>query len=297
MLSKDYLVDAQRLIKLAAPHIKATMTHDDAIQGALFLSLGVEKLLKHVLAEINPVFILKVADFKHSAPSLYSDRMFADGKNSEIVAKPDSDVVTFRVSLSRSRAFSKTANTYSNMLHTLSNYRDIIAHRPTSELDLKITTRMLQKDAFPLISAFAEELRIPPSGFFGSEEVRLRKLSQDLTDRDKFEQEMNQLLDEHLALWKSRSSDAELVSRAKDKTAALMKQFSTKYSYEGVACPACNNVCLVRLEPDYDYADGESYLSGVYVEELHCYFCDLELETYEALNFVDVDGLLASTYP
>lgn len=296
MLSENYLADAQRLSKLAAPHIKATMTHDEIVQGALFLSLGVEKLLKHVLAEINPVFIMNVADFKHSAPSLYGDRMVTTGKNSEIAEKPNSDVVTFRVSLSRSRIFSITANTYRNMLYALSNYRDIIAHRPTSELDLIKAARMLQMDAFPLICAFAEELRIPTSDFFGSEDIRLRKLTQDLSDRNKFEQEMNQLLAKHMALWESRRSDMGLVSQAKDKTAALIKQHSTEYAHEGVACPACNNMCVVRIEPDYDYADGESYLSGAYVEELHCYFCDLKLDTYDALNFVDADGLLASAY-
>ena len=227
MLSKDYLADAQRLTNLASPHIKATMSHDDTIQGALLLSLGVEKLLKHVLAEINPVFILKVADFKHSAPSLYSDRIIHSDKNPEIIANPDSDVVTFRVSLGRARTFYKAANAYSNMLHTLANYRDIIAHRPSSELDMNKAARMLQKDAFPLIGAFCEELQIPSSSFFGSEEARLRKLSQDLTDHERFEQEMNQLLDQHLAQWESRRAKPELVSQAKEKTLSMLKRSGT----------------------------------------------------------------------
>lgn len=296
MLSKDYLADAQGLIKLASPHIKTTMTHEDTIQGALLFSLGIEKLLKHVLAETNPVFILRVADFKHSAPSLYSDRIVSSGKNPEIIAKPDSEVITFRVSLSRSRVFSKAANTYSNMLHTLANYRDIIAHRPTSELDINKVARMLQKDAFPLISAFGEELQISTSSFFGPEEVRLRKLSQGLTDHDRFEHEMNQLLDEHLAMWKSKSTNAKFVSQAKDNTASLLKQSGTDFVHEEVTCPACDNMCVVRIEPDYDYADGESFLSGAYVQELHCFFCDLNLDTYDTLNFVDADSLLASAH-
>jgi len=50
---------------------------------------------------------------------------------------------------------------------------------------------------------------------------------------------------------------------------------------------------VVRIEPDYDYADGETYLSGVYAEQLHCYYCGLNMDNYETLDFVNVDSLLA----
>ena len=113
MMISDYLADAQKLIRLSSPHIRASMTSEETIQGALLFALGVEKLLKYLLAEINPIFILKIADFKHSAPLLYSDRIVSSGKNNEIDPKPDSDVITFRVSLGRSKAFSKTANKHS----------------------------------------------------------------------------------------------------------------------------------------------------------------------------------------
>jgi len=184
MLSNDYLADAQKLIRLASPHINASMTPENSIQGALLFALGVEKLLKHVLADINPIFILKVADFKHSAPSLYGHRIASTGKSEEIDAQPNSDVITFRVSLGRSKVFSKASNKYSQMLYTLAHWRDVIAHRPTSELDLAKVALMLQKDAVPLVSDFAEELGISPSSFFGDDEPRLTELSTRLTDRE-----------------------------------------------------------------------------------------------------------------
>ena len=296
MLSKDYLADAQKLIRLSSPHINVTMTAEEAIQGALLFSLGVEKLLKYLLAEINPIFILKIADFKHSAPSLYNDRIVSHGKNDEIDTKPDSDVITFRVSLSRSKVFSKVANKHSQLLYTLAHWRNVIAHRPTSELDLTKVELMLKKDAIPLIREFSEELQISLSDFFGSEETRLSELSQQLTNREMFEAEMNQLLEKHKTQWEQRRTYAEFESQANDLTTSLLKHSGVDFSYDVIPCPACDNLCVVRIEPDYDYADGESYISGVYAEQLHCYYCGLNMDTYEALDFVGVDGLLAAAH-
>lgn len=292
MLSSDYLADAQKLIRLSSFHISASMTPEETIQGALLFSLGVEKLLKYLLAEINPIFILKIADFKHSAPSLYSDKIVSTGK--EIDTKPDSDVITFRISLGRSKVFSKVAHKHSQLLFTLAHWRDVIAHRPTSELDLSKVELMLKKDAIPLIREFSEELQISLSDFFGAEELRLSGLSQLLTNREKFETEMNQMLTSHKAIWEHRSTNAEFTSRANDLTSTLLKHSGVDFLYEEIPCPACSNLCVVRIEPDYDYADGESYLSGVYAAQLHCYYCGLNMDTYEALDFIDVDGLLAS---
>lgn len=296
MMISDYLADAQKLIRLSSPHIKASMTPEETIQGALLFALGIEKLLKYLLAEINPIFILKIADFKHSAPSLYNGRIISSGKNDEIDTKPDSDVITFRVSLGRSKAFSKAANKHSQLLFTLAHWRDVIAHRPTSELDLAKVELMLKKDAVPLIREFSEELKISLSDFFGSEETRLSELSQQLTNREKFETEMNQLLASHKTLWERRSTQAGITAEARGLTSSLLKHTGVDFSYDGITCPACGNLCVVRIEPDYDYADGESYLSGVYAEQLHCYYCGLNMDTYEALDFVNVDGLLASAY-
>jgi len=228
-LSSDYLTDAQKLIRLSSPHIKDSMTHEESIQGALLFALGVEKLLKYLLAEVNPIFILKIADFKHSAPSLYGNRIISSGKNDEIDTKPNSDVITFRISLSRSKVFSKVANKHSQLLFTIAHWRNVIAHRPTSELNLAKVELMLKKDAFSLVSDFSEELTISVSEFFGSEAKRLSELSQRLTNREKFENEMNQLLANHKAQWQRRSTHTESTSQANDITSSLLKQSGTDF--------------------------------------------------------------------
>ncbi len=62
-------------------------------------------------------------------------------------------------------------------------------------------------------------------------------------------------------------------------------------------CPICDNLflALFDLEADYDYSDGESYISGVYplVKCLHCDKCcfyvdGIDINTYLPESF-DID--------
>jgi len=294
-MSREYLDDAQGFVGLSSIHIKKMMTPAESIQGALLFAVGIEKLLKYLLADINPVFILKVADFKHSAPSLYRDRIVSKQRNDEISLKPNSDVITYRVSLNRAKAFSQAANKYGQLLYSIASWRDLIVHRPTAELDTKRVSLMLQKDAISLVDAFAQELAIPMSEFYRPTELtRLSALSKELTDRDRFEKDMEELLAKHRKDWQAISPDAERVMRARETTSAAYAETGEDHMHEEVTSPACENTCIVRVEPDYDYADGESYLAGVYASRLHCYYCGLNIEDYEALEYVGVDELLAS---
>jgi hypothetical protein len=301
MLSNDYLSrylakyleDAQTLVSLASQHIDDSMTPEEAIKSMLLFASGVEKLLKYALAEINPIFILKKADFKHSAPSLYGDSILSANRNDESKA----DVIDFRVALGRSKAFYKTAHKYSQMLFTFGKWNDIIAHRSTAELNLDKVARLLQKDALPLIKDFAEELKLPLSSFFGSEKERLTELSRQLTNPERFARDMKMLFESHRSYWEHLQTQAERLSQAHDNTAALLKRTTTDHAYTKVTCPVCGNVATVRTEPDYDHADGEQYQVGVYADRLLCNCCNIILDTYESLNFIDVYGLLRSNEP
>lgn len=69
----------------------------------------------------------------------------------------------------------------------------------------------------------------------------------------------------------------------------------TKYEEDVTECPACSRMALtsgsyrVEWEPDFDYADGESYVAGVYPivtftpGYLNCRICGLELDGDEQL--------------
>jgi hypothetical protein len=292
-MSDEYLEDAKKLIGMCSRHISEEMDEDGAIQGALFLALGMEKLLKHLLVKINPIFILKSSDFKHSAAALYSHLFCSDGEG-EVAKQPDTDVLTFRSSLTRARVFSAAANTNSQLLYSLAGWRDVIVHRPTSEVDKAVLARMLKKDAVELLSSFATELNLDLSDFLGLETSRLVDLSKKLSDQVKFEERMEELLTSHRVLWEHRKKTNQLIfEQATAITRNLLKQTGPDFMYDEVSCPACGNTATVRIEPDYDSADGESYLAGVYVQELSCFFCSLRLQSYEELSFFGVNDLLS----
>ena len=293
----DYLSDSQRFIKLAAPHINEGMTDNATIQGAILFAIGVEKLLKFTLARVNPVFILTSPDFRHAAPALYR-RSFVTAKSSRDIVddKPDDSVLAFRPALGRLRQFSKAANDHHRMLFTLANARDVIAHRPTSELELRSIARMLMVDAYVLLEDFSAELGVACSSFFGDDTVRLAAMAQRLAAQEQLEISMAKLLEEHRLLWLARSVDETAIRQALLITNRIAATTASDHSFEQVICPACGQVAIVRVEADFDYEDGASYLNGVYAANLHCHYCDLNLDEYEQLDFVDVDRLLA-TFP
>ena len=297
MLESEYLADAQRLVRLAMAPVKKEMIDDEVIQSGLLFALGIEKLLKYILARVNPVFILKAPDFKHAAAALYADKIVKSQKHEELSDKPDSDVITFRVSLGRAKVFSKSTAQSSQMLYSVANWRDVIAHRPTSELDMRSVSAMLTKDAVRVLSEMCTEHSLNIDDFLGDHSNRLRKLSAELTAVTAFADEMKALLLRHKNIWTTRSSNSETVELAKAATHVLLLRIDTdEGAFESVKCPACNNPSAVHVEADYDYADGESYIAGVYAEYLHCYYCDLKLNTYPQLSYVDVDKLLADNY-
>jgi hypothetical protein len=75
----------------------------------------------------------------------------------------------------------------------------------------------------------------------------------------------------------------------------------TKYEQALVDCPGCGRQALtsgsydVDWEPDYDYADGETYVAGAYPVVtfrpgyLHCRVCDLELDGEEQLEAAGIE--------
>lgn len=67
MTASEFLADAKKLILMSCGDISVQMNELEVIHATTFFSLGVERLLKFVLAEINPVFVLTSGDFKNAA--------------------------------------------------------------------------------------------------------------------------------------------------------------------------------------------------------------------------------------
>jgi hypothetical protein len=164
--NQRYLTDSKRFLRIAFRDVKNTITPDEAIQSTLFFALGIEKLLKYLLSNINPTFVLKIPDFKHSAPSLYKELIVNRG-NSEIENKPNSDVITFGTSLARAKTFSTVAQKHGQLLGTVSHWRNVIAHLPSDSLDETKVNMMLRRDAALLVQDFCLELDLSLEDFLG----------------------------------------------------------------------------------------------------------------------------------
>jgi len=295
MTAEEYLADAQRLIGMAGKDITEGMDDKEVIAATTFFSLGVERLLKFILADVNPIFVLSNGDFKNAAPCLYKHRFVSDDQHSVTASKPDHDVVSFRVALQRALLFSVGIKENSQLLYSLANHRDILAHRPLSELDILKAKRLLTKDAYKLLNDICSERAMPTNDFFGEEDQRLRTLSDKLQGEEAFAQDMSARLAQHKALWIERSSNPEFVAQAEHQTASLLDRSGQDFSYEPIECPACSQEAVARIEPDYDYDPAErmSFVIGVFVDSINCCFCDLKLTDYEELNYVDANSILS----
>jgi hypothetical protein len=293
MNQHDYLTDSQKLICMSGSHICEEMSYDQVIQAMTFFAFGIERLLKYLLCRVNPVFILKKSEFKNAVPCLYEDHLITKDKNKEITGEPDKEVISFRVALQRAILFSKSVYENRQLLYSIANYRDILAHRLTTEIDIKKANRLLSRESVRLISAFSSEISVPPVTFFGNECQRLINLSLEILEKENFEKRMNFMLSEHADYWEKKKKDASFIEHAKDITNFLLLTPVHEASYTEFPCPACSNKSVVRIEPDYDQDEesGMAYVTGEFIENLRCYFCELKLEDYEEINYFEIDSI------
>jgi len=116
MTASEFLADAKKLILMSCGDINAQMNEREVIHATTFFSLGVERLLKFVLAEVNPVFVLTSGDFKNAAPCLYKHQFVNGDQHGVTSSKPDTDVVSFRVAMQRALIFSAGVKENSQLL-------------------------------------------------------------------------------------------------------------------------------------------------------------------------------------
>ena len=129
--------------------------------------------------------------------------------------------------------------------------------------------------------------------FFGASHDRLRDLSRKIQSEEDFSREMAVRIEQHRALWLSRASQSEFIRQATDITESLLASSGQDFSYVPFTCPACAQEAVARIEPDYDYdpAEKTSYVTGVFVDSINCYFCGLKLQDYEELDYVDANSI------
>ena len=270
----NYLSDSGIFFKEVSRRIQDTIPDNEIIQLSFNLALGCERLLKGILFDINPTYILIEPDFKHSLKTLYSTKIISEASASrELASKPNSDVISFSNSLLKSQLVSKSVHNHKNVLFVISNSRDIIAHCELNLLDKEKMREILQRDFYTMLKSFATELNIKQSHFFDGSHIKLSRIS-GLRQTD-LALKMELLLDEHRGKWQSLKGNPGFV-QDKNQVTFLIYESGNK---EKIECPSCENEALIYLKPikEYDFSKFEEQVIGYQVKKLKCQYCKLEI--------------------
>src|SRR6187551_2309468 len=99
-----YLRDAGFFIRESSKQINDSIEKHQAIQAVFNLALGIERILKGILYNVNPSYVLMDPTFNNSIQVLYKHKLITntDG-HSELIKSPNADVITFKNSLLRAQ--------------------------------------------------------------------------------------------------------------------------------------------------------------------------------------------------
>ena len=293
-MKNEYMDDSPFFLTRAAAKTKNRMTKEAVVEAILFLALGVERLLKGILFTLNPVYIYKNQEFKNTVSLVYGDKLLPGwAHNKEVSGSPDEDVLTFKLSLLRTKAISKAAEKHTSMLFALSNWRDILAHNALARLDIDKCRTLLLRDFYPLIRDFSAELNLPMSRLIGSHEIRLASLSAD--HQESIEEKVKVRLDAHAKRWEQLQNVPGYTTKMKINSDSAVRAAANKRDtfVEVVPCPACENDAIITAEVDFDYDDGHVWPIGAFVSSLRCLYCKLVVEDYDEIDHLELNSYIA----
>jgi len=269
-----FIDSAAFFLQECSSRITEDMSRNDAIQAILNFAIGMERVLKGILYDLNPTYVLVSPEFRHSLRVLYGERIVDGDDNRTVLAKrPEADVITFRNSLLRAAAVSESAQKNKNRLFGLSNLRDVLAHHDLALFDVEKAAVLLKRDFYLITLDFADELKISRREWFGTFEQSVigvaRNHQQDIKNT------LRVKLEEHRRNWEATKQDEEAVRR---RAAVTDERLESEHRYE-TACPACNQRAVLFAEPDYviDTDSSEKLVAGEFVRLIHCEFCGLNI--------------------
>jgi hypothetical protein len=259
---------------------------EDVLLG---IAIGMERLLKGILYDLNPMYVYKTPTFKNLAQILHEDKIVA-GAKSELSDKADADVVSFRTALSMASAISATTFKHKAFLFRLSEQRDIVAHCQLSLFDRGSARNILLRDLYFVLKEYSKEIGIPLQTILGSSEIPLAKIAAD--NQTDLPQKINAKLDAHRKQWAQLQKQAGYIAKAERLTKQRVEAKVTgDWGDWGqtIDCPACGQTAVVRIEPDVDIQDGEAVVMGVFVTNLICAYCKLEIADYNEIDYLGLN--------
>ncbi|MGH1516585.1 hypothetical protein [Chryseobacterium sp. JK1] len=280
-----YIEDSKIFLNYVSDKITEELSDNDVIQIAINLSLGMERLLKGILFEVNPLYILIEPNFNHSIQHIYSEKIIIQNKKTkELPDKFNEDVITFKTSLLRAQIVSNTVYNHKNILFAISNIRDILAHCDLQLLNKVETKQIISRDFYPMIKSFAKELKINENAFFNSNQIKLSSISSALqTDLN---MKFSIMKDEFKGKWKLLKKIAGYTESKILKTEEIY-DIGNKFKYK---CPACRNTALMYFKPvREEYISSgkvQEVITGFLIQNLKCEFCGFETDEAVILDLV-----------
>ncbi|TWR27145.1 hypothetical protein FPZ42_08930 [Mucilaginibacter achroorhodeus] len=281
----NFYSDSFRIFKkISKKIVDSELTDDDnIIENALFFAIGIEKLLKGIIYDVNPLYILESPDFKNSVP-LYYGSLIND--KTEITKSPNGDVIAFHSSVLRAATFSKAILDNKNTLMKLKNARDIIVHHNYKNLEIEELKILLERDFYPLLSAISAEHNLGgQNNFFSNLHSKLARKSSTLqNDVEKQIKLKMESASAHWATLKGSSTFDRKVGEA--RTAELLKKV---FAYPA-ECPSCKNYGVVYTAPlmEFDSYKNEMVQTGLETKAFKCGFCTLEVADYKELDYLKI---------
>lgn len=270
----NYHKDSQLFFREVAKGVTEDLEKVQIIQLAMNLALGCERLLKGILFDINPAYILNEPSFKNSIQVLYRAKLLpGSNKSPELAQNINGDVITFKNSLLRAQLVSETTKQHKNILFAISEARDIIAHCELQLLNIEQIKEIIQRDFFTMIKEFTVELGQKPSLYFDSHSERLSKLS--IAHQSNLDIKIKMLLDLHLEKWQQAKKVTGYVKKREKVTKVMiggLNRGKTK-------CPACEQDAVVQFHPiiELDQMILEKIIIGYEVKKLSCFYCNLKV--------------------
>jgi hypothetical protein len=279
----SFYKDSHLLFKDLAKKIsdKNITTDMDVINNVLLFALGIEKLLKGILYDINPIFILEESEFKN-AFSVYHKNMLIPAKidTNDIRQKPNEDVIAFHNSVLRATLVNQAAFDHKNTLMRLKNARDIIVHSSFDNLNIDELKLFLNRDFYIILKSFSDELVWTEIHCFNNLHSKLALIASSL--EEDIEKKIKLKLEAAFGVWNVTKN--QNLSRCKRDTRELLKDENSFPT----TCPCCKNnaVVLTKVIMDYNQFLKKEIQVGLDILELKCCYCTLIVEDYKELDLL-----------
>jgi len=285
MQRNNFYLDSFRIFKKISRNIfdDKLNSDDEIIENALFFAIGIEKVLKAIIVDINPLYILESPDFKNSAPLLYEKNI---RDKSEIAKSANGDVVAFQSSVLRATTFSKAVLDNKNTLMKLKNARDIIVHHNYKHLDISELKTLIKRDFYTVLSAISEEHNLGgQTNFFNNLHSKLARISSTL--QNDVEVQIKLKMESAAAHWITVKGSSTFDRKVGEtRTADLLKK---DFAYPYI-CPSCKNYGIVYTVPlmEFDSYKNEMIQTGLETKAFKCGFCTLEITNYKELDSLKI---------